>query len=208
MLHEFLSSFRREGDRRNVYKNVHFGSETILGMITGSRYLSLLVSLLGPSVAIENTFLIWKDAGDDFSVPWHQDGINNGLRLNPGNSVSLVVAMTACTVASGTIEVYPGSHKNDFLPFGVDPGAGSSVNGSPLSTAVPPPSDGAIAVPLAAGQACLFDVRLLHRSGINSTASARVALNIRFVGAHGIEFMADAHGPLVWVAGSQSRGAV
>jgi ectoine hydroxylase-related dioxygenase (phytanoyl-CoA dioxygenase family) len=117
-------------------------------------------------------------------VPWHQDGVNDRVELDPARSVTVWAALTDATVDSGALEVVPGSWQAGYLPYRREDGPDRDRprhRGRALQTDVPPDSPTTVLVPVPAGQALLMDVRLLHRSGPNTASWPRVGLNLRYV---------------------------
>lgn len=137
-----------------------------------------LTAILGDAVAVENTFLIDKQPGEDFTIPPHQDGINDDLELDPARSLSVWLALTDAPTAAGCLELVPGSHLGGYLPY-TRPATGAR---RPLTIADGhvPPAAAFAPVPVSVGQAIVFDVRLVHRSGRNTTKRPRIGLNIRY----------------------------
>lgn len=96
----------------------------------------------------------------------------------------------SATPATGCLHIAPGSHTLGYLPHELEDHpdqhdrqqhgrqrgrAGQAV------LADPGPCQNAAPVPIAAGNAIVFDVALLHRSGTNTGDRVRIGLNIRYV---------------------------
>ncbi|WP_232792387.1 phytanoyl-CoA dioxygenase family protein [Actinacidiphila yeochonensis] len=146
-------------------------------------------SVIGPAVAVENTFLVITGSGHPFEIPWHQDGIGQRVELDPARSVSAWLALTDTGVDNGCLQVLPGSHRRGYLPYAAEAPMGAAPGQAPQAqgTTNVPDSGNAVPLPLRAGHAFLFDVRLLHRSGSAGREGARVGLNVRYLapgGAH------------------------
>ncbi len=142
--------------------------------------LDHVAELLGPDIAVENSFLITKRPGLPFAVPPHQDGVNDAIELDPARAVSVWLALTAAPNTAGCLEVVPGSHRHGYLPYTREPGPGPRRALTIAPGALPPPA-AFTPVPVSAGEAVIFDVRLIHRSGPNTTNRPRLGLNIRYV---------------------------
>lgn len=164
-----------------VVLNPHLTLPEINVVVRNPQIIEAVSALIGPDVGIEGTFLMTKMPGIDFEVPWHQDGISAPFELDPERSVTLWAALTDATVANGTLRVIPGSHRHGYLGTRYDQDAAGEGRGKPLRTDVPAGSPDPIVVPVAAGQALLLDVRLLHASPSNTGTTARVGLNVRYV---------------------------
>ncbi|MEU3455296.1 phytanoyl-CoA dioxygenase family protein [Micromonospora sp. NPDC006766] len=149
-------------------------------LVRAPAIVAAVADVIGPEIALEGGFLLSKPPGGDFRVPWHQDGVNDRIELDPTRSVTVWAALTDATAASGALEVVPGSWRAGYLPYRREDTTGGQ-RGRALHTDVPPDSPDPVLVPVNAGQALLMDVRLLHRSGSNTTSGHRVGLNLRYV---------------------------
>lgn len=176
-----LAEYR--SDSREVVKNVHLSHEWAQAAVRAPRLLSAVRGLLGDSVAVENTFLVIKWPGRSFSIPWHQDGINDGLVLDPGRSVAAWLALTDALPDMGCLRVVPGSPARGYMPYEAEPATGAT-RGRALGVVLPP---GSVVrpVPVRAGDGLLMDPRLLHSSGPNLSDQPRIGLNIRYVAPDG-----------------------
>ncbi|WP_189492099.1 phytanoyl-CoA dioxygenase family protein [Streptomyces antnestii] len=86
------------------------------------------------------------------------------------------------TIFNGCLQVIPGSHTAGCLDHAHEDS--SAHRGKTLGVKGMPngPHERSVWLPLNAGQACLMDVRLVPRSDSNNTtAGARIGLNIRYV---------------------------
>ncbi|RLU82056.1 phytanoyl-CoA dioxygenase [Streptomyces griseocarneus] len=173
---------------REVVKNPHATMAWARQAVRSPALVEEVAGLLGGSVAVENTFLILKPPSSAFTVPWHQDGINERLQLDPGLAVTAWLSISGADADNGAVAVLPGSHTAGWRPFTADAATGpeGSGRGRPLVIAEPSDADQACVVAVPAGEALLMDVRLLHRSGPNTTARHRIALNIRYVAPGGV----------------------
>jgi hypothetical protein len=89
--------------------------------VCSAALLGAVHAVIGPDVAVENTFLVVKWPGSDFEIPWHQDGIDRRIELDPDRSVSAWLAVTDATVSTGCLEVIHGSQRLGYLPYGPSP---------------------------------------------------------------------------------------
>ncbi|MEV0759596.1 phytanoyl-CoA dioxygenase family protein [Nocardia sp. NPDC050435] len=165
-----------------VMRNPHLDHAWAVEIATHPVIAGPVRQLLGPAAAIENTFLLIKwphgQVSDDFAVPPHQDGTNKDMELDPARAVACWVAISDASTEAGGIEAVPGSHAWGYLPHEYGP---PTRRGRGL-TAADAVDDWVryTAMPMSAGQALHFDVRLLHRSGPNTTDHPRIGLNIRY----------------------------
>lgn len=187
---ELLAAHRAEA--REVMRNPHLDHEWAEAIVRAPRLLAAVQGVIGPDVAVENTFLVMKWPGADFEVPWHQDGTNARLELDPYRSVAAWVALTDADETTGCLHVVPESQRAGYLPYEVEPDKGAA-RGRALGVRV---DDSVIRVPVPvqAGHGVLMDTRLLHCSHSNTGAGARIGLNIRYVAPGGIR-MRDGSSP-------------
>ncbi|MFF3909796.1 phytanoyl-CoA dioxygenase family protein [Streptomyces sp. NPDC001848] len=180
------------GTAPEVLRNPHVDQEWAQAIVRAARLLNAVRDVIGPNVAVENMFLVVKWPGRDFEVPWHQDGINDRLELDPERSVAVWVALTDTDTESGCLHVVPGSQRAGYLPYEAEPDTGAA-RGRALGIRVGDSIQG-VAVPVRAGSGLLMDTRLLHCSHSNAGDGARVGLNIRYV-APGAVSMRDGSSP-------------
>lgn len=178
----------------NVTANPHLTESWARRLVTYTPLLQSVCDLIGPEIAVENTYLMVKHPGDGFAVPPHQDGINGRIELDPARSVAVWLAITETTLGNGCLEVQYGSQQRGYVPY-------HRADDGPLTIDT---DDSAPFVPveLSPGQACVLDVRLVHRSGPNTTTRARIGLNIRYVAPGGMQVRDGATPPALFpVAG-------
>lgn len=176
---EIIAEHRAE--QTEVVRDAHLRFDWAAHAVRSPELLRTVPETTGGAVAVEKTFLMVKWPGRDFPVPWHQDGTNPRIRLDPELSVAAWLAMTDATTVSGCLQVVPGSHATGYPDYvredsSARRGKALGVRGMPNG-----PHERAVWLPLNAGQACLMDVRLIHRSDSNTTAAARIGLNVRYV---------------------------
>ncbi|SEM69798.1 phytanoyl-CoA dioxygenase family protein [Streptacidiphilus jiangxiensis] len=175
---ELVSRYRAQ--RREIAKNPHLDQEWAREAVRAPGLLDAVTELLGPDVAVENTFLVIKWPGRPFVVPWHQDGTGKNVELDPARSVAAWLALTDAANDSGGLLIIPGSHQGGYLPVAKEPETGASRGRADTSQGVTG-AERAVPLRVRAGSAVLMDSRLVHCSGSNRSAGARVALNIRYV---------------------------
>ncbi|MGW8355204.1 phytanoyl-CoA dioxygenase family protein [Streptomyces wedmorensis] len=175
------AAYRADGTE--VVRNPHLTAEWARHAVRSPALLSAVRRALGPDIAVENTFLVIKWPGRPFEVPWHQDGINDRIVLDPRRSVAAWLALTDADETTGCLRVFPGSQRRGYLPYDAEPDA-RAARGRALGIAGIDPSE-ARPLPSQAGDGCLMDVRLVHGSASNTGAGVRIGLNIRFVAPGG-----------------------
>ena len=180
------------GTEREIVRNPHLDEEWAQAIVRAPRLLNAVRDLIGPDVAVENSFLVIKWPGRNFEVPWHQDGINDRLELDPGRSVAAWLAITDAPPESGCLQVVPGSQRYGYQPYEVEAATGAA-RGRALGVRVDEGEHG-VPVPVRAGSGLLMDTRLIHSSPSNRGSGIRVGLNVRFV-APGAVRMRDGSSP-------------
>ncbi|KAJ1637634.1 hypothetical protein T492DRAFT_951220 [Pavlovales sp. CCMP2436] len=129
-----------------------FGSE---GVLADVRLVSLLKRLLGAKVRVETAGTVLAEPGAGLQR-WHQDAPHlfaTGPHL-PAHFVAVFVPLCDVTLENGPTEFRVGSHvKANILQ---------------------PPAQ--LALPCPVGSLLLFDGRVLHRGGANSSAGEREIL--------------------------------
>ncbi|MGH8895530.1 MAG: phytanoyl-CoA dioxygenase family protein [Egibacteraceae bacterium] len=183
-----------------VIRNPHLECGWARRAVTSMRLLDVVQQLIGPAVAVENTFLVIKWPGTAFAVPVHQDGINDRIVLDPARSLAVWLAVTEATSENGCLEVVAGSQAAGYRPYGRAE-EGSTGGGRPLAARTEGLAHGFTRVVLGTGRACAMDVRLLHRSGPNRAAQPRIGLNIRYVAPGGMQMRDGSDPSLLVVAG-------
>lgn len=153
-------------------------SEAVRRFATQGRHVDAVIDLLGPNVALTHQQFVTKlPDGDDTTseISLHQD--NGYGRLDPPTDVTVWVALHDTDESNGCLVVIPGSHE-----LGVLEHARARVNPFLREVGVDP--DGAIAVPMKAGEAIAFTGQTVHGSGPNLTDRARVGLFVRYCEPH------------------------
>ncbi|MGY2062023.1 phytanoyl-CoA dioxygenase family protein, partial [Nocardia gipuzkoensis] len=103
-LGNYLATLHR-GECREIIRNPHTTALWAHAAVNAPAVTALVRSWLGTDVAVENSFLVIKWPGTDFTVPIHQDGIDDDIELDPAQSVSCWVAISDADEASGCLEV-------------------------------------------------------------------------------------------------------
>jgi hypothetical protein len=121
---ELVAALR--GDRTEIVRNPHREHDWAKAAVRSPRLIAAVQDVLGPAVAVENTFLVAKWPGSPFLVPWHQDGTDARIELDPLRSVSAWLAVTEATTANGCLEVVHGSQRLGYLPVEKEPDQGAA----------------------------------------------------------------------------------
>ncbi|MFG2525999.1 phytanoyl-CoA dioxygenase family protein [Streptomyces sp. NPDC048527] len=191
---------RHQAAGTEVARNPHLAEEWAQSVVRAPLVINAVRDLLGPDIAVENTFLVIKWPGRDFEVPWHQDGINDRLVLDPQRSLAVWLALTDAPLDGGCLHLIPGAQQPGYLSYDVELDGGAA-RGRALGVRI---NDGARGVPVArpAGSGLLMDTRLVHCSHANRGQSPRVGLNIRYVAPDAVEMRDGTSPSLVPVCGT------
>ncbi|MEU6628488.1 phytanoyl-CoA dioxygenase family protein [Streptomyces parvus] len=167
-----------------IVPNPHLTQDWANAIVRSPLLLDSVRAAIGPNVAVENTFLVMKWPGTEFTVPWHQDGIGSRVELDPRRSLAAWIAISDAPAAAGCLDVIAGSHLRGYLPHAPEADTGQERG---RADAVSEEPEGLpVSIPVKAGKALLMDTRLLHRSCPNTTDRVRIALNVRYVAPDGI----------------------
>lgn len=140
---------------------------------TRGPHLAAVERLLGPNICLTHQQFVTKlpDGHDQSSeIPFHQD--NGYGRLEPMTDVTVWLPLVDTDETNGCLWVVPGSAGRGLLAHGA-----AQVN--PVLREAPEVA-GAVALPLAAGEAVAFSGLTLHGSGPNRSSRARPALFVRY----------------------------
>ena len=139
--------------------------------------LDAVEDLIGPDILCWTTHWFIKEARSPHYVSWHQD--SNYWGLETDGLVSVWLAVSPATLASGCLRLLPGSHKAPAMPH-VDTWhehnmltRGQTIEGVDESKAV--------SLELAPGEVAIFDYRLAHASDPNTTDDRRIGIGIRYI---------------------------
>ncbi|MEM7029223.1 MAG: phytanoyl-CoA dioxygenase family protein [Chloroflexota bacterium] len=129
---------------------------------------------IGLNVSIFRAMFMNKPANKGTVLPWHQDvGTGWGIDSNPITTVW--TALDDASVATGCMQIVPGSHKLGIL----NEGHYTSEDDQAMYCT----PDKVIDLEVKAGEAILLHNWLLHRSGINKTDQARRAFSVTYMDA-------------------------
>ena len=157
--------------------------------------------LIGPNILCWSTDWWIKEAHSKSFVSWHQDSQYWGLDTR--RLVTVWVALSPSTAASGCMRVLPGSHEGPDLPheetFHDDNmlTRGQSIHGIDESKTVN--------LEVMTGQAAVFAFRIAHASHPNQSDDRRIGLAIRFIPPDARQVRSD-HDTAALVRGEDTAG--
>lgn len=167
---ELAAAGRRQVNRIEYLRPFHPG---LAGLMGDPRLLRPVEAILGEPPALLKDKINLKLPGGSGFAP-HQDAQAGWDRWAPYH-VTAVVAIDAADLENGCLEVAPGRHREGLLGERWRPLEGPSLDGLAFEP-----------VPMAPGDALLFDSFLPHRSGPNRSDRPRRILYVTWQGrSHG-----------------------
>lgn len=172
---------KRETDPRLndiMYYKSHIAIQWFAELCRHPKILDAAESLLGPNLLLWNSSFLPKAPHSKTWFTWHQDATYWGLE--PPRILSVWLAVAATTSENGCLRVIPGSQRLGQLPHEntFDPTVGLP-RGQRVTSELD--ESQAIELPLAAGEASLHDVLVVHGSGSNQTDDWRLGCNMTFL---------------------------
>jgi hypothetical protein len=134
--------------------------------------------ILGPDLMVWSASIFDKAPKSEKIVSWHQDLTYWGL--DSDDEVTVWVALTPVTQASGCMWFVPGSHKRQAVQH-IDTFAENNLLSRGQEIAVEVNEGEGVPVELRPGQASMHHGHLFHSSGPNTTALRRTAPAIRYI---------------------------
>ena len=100
-----------EGKRPEQMDVPHFENPFLFKYLTHPRVLDVIERFIGPDIVLWSSHFISKRSSDGLAVPWHQDGVYWGKRLEPMCVITMWLAVDESLVTNGCMRVIAGSHK-------------------------------------------------------------------------------------------------
>ena len=129
---------------------------------------------IGENVSIFRSMFMNKPANGGTELPWHQD-VGSGWGLDSDPTTTVWTALDDASVATGCMQIVPGSHKLGILNQGHFASKEDRIAYCS--------KDQIIDLIVPAGEAVLIHNWTLHRSGINKTDNPRRAFSIAYMDA-------------------------
>jgi len=147
-------------------------------LATHPRVLDAVEDVLGPDVMLWDTKLFPKPAHSRSFVSWHQDGTYVGLEP-ADETLTAWVALSDSMPESGCMRVIPGSHKLGQLQHNATYADGNLLLNGQVIDGID--GEGAVDIPLRAGEMSMHHMMLVHGSLPNSSDKKRVGISINYV---------------------------
>lgn len=151
---------------------------TFDSLIRHPTIIEFVSNILGDNLLVWSASLFSKKPNSPQIVSWHQDLTYWGL--DDAEEVTVWVALSPATEASGCMRFVPGSHKERQVPHS-DTFAENNLLSRGQEIAVDVNEDDGVSVVLQPGQASMHHGHLFHSSGPNTTSVRRVGSAIRYI---------------------------
>lgn len=166
----------------------HLLFKWLADLIRQPQILDKVEGLIGPNILCWTTHWFIKEADSPNYVSWHQD--NNYWGLDTKDLVSVWVALSPATVASGCMRMLPGSHLQPTMPH-VDTSAEHNMLTRGQTIDVEIDESLAVDIELRTGDAALFAYEIAHASPPNTTDDRRIAVVLRYIPPTAKQVLAD-----------------
>ncbi len=164
----------------NTYKRVNAHCVMPLAAKIGQdpRILDVVEGILGPDILVYGVEFFIKEAHTSQIVSMHQDLTYWGLGAIDG-LVTMWLALSPATLASGCMDFVAGSHKNAILPHEDTFDANNLLSrGQEVKVDVAP--ENRVPIELMPGQISLHHGLTIHGSGPNTSDDRRIAAVVRY----------------------------
>ncbi|MDE0389420.1 MAG: phytanoyl-CoA dioxygenase family protein [Rhodospirillales bacterium] len=142
--------------------------------------LDPMEDLLGPNLLVWGVSLRLKEADGRTFAGWHQDTAYCDIKPIV---VIAALALSDCGEDAGCLRVIPGSHRGALLPHRENFGTDSLLTREQQIDA-PLDKSAAVSLPMAAGEAVLFNNAICHSSAPNRGDDRRIVFLIEYVPTH------------------------
>ena len=163
--------------QRDKRHRCHLLFPWIADIVRHPAILDAVEDVLGPNILCWNTNFFIKEAHDPSYVSWHQDATYWGLSSQDVTTVWL--ALSPANKQSGCMKFVAGSHTEQVAHADTFDERNLLTRGQEISVDVDEAD--AIYAELAAGQASLHHVLLVHGSAPNQSDDRRIGLAIRYI---------------------------
>ena len=170
-----------KGQRPERMNVPHFEHPYLFRYLAHPRVLDVIERFIGPNIVLWASHFISKRVSDGLAVPWHQDGVYWGQRLEPMRVVTMWLAVDESTVENGCMRVIAGSHHRHDLPYEAVEGDtylfGSEVAEQEID------DSRIVDLELAVGECHFHDAFTIHGSNLNTSQKRRCGYTMRYMPA-------------------------
>jgi len=171
-------------ERTRLLISTHLGLRWVYELASHPAILDAVERVLGPDLMIWDTHWFPKFPGDATYVSWHQDATYWGLQ--PPDVTTAWIALSTSDEQNGCLRVVPGTHTGDLLPQR-ETYAPSNMLSRGQEIAVEVDETRAVALVMQPGEFSLHHIGIVHGSGPNIGAEARIGLAVRFIAPHVVQ---------------------
>ena len=172
-----LEAVEAERGSMHYQFKIHTAMSSPYQLATLPGLLDLVEQLIGPDILLYNTTYIIKEAHTESHVSWHQDLTYWGL--NSDAQVSVWLALSDASEASGCMHMISGSHINGQQKHhNIEDVNNVLLNGQTVKDIDPSQS---VVASLTEGQASFHHGWTLHCSKPNVSDDHRIGLNIQYI---------------------------
>jgi ectoine hydroxylase-related dioxygenase (phytanoyl-CoA dioxygenase family) len=161
----------------NYRYKIHTALDFVYKLATNERLLDKIEELLGPNILIYNASFVIKEPNTKTHISWHQDLTYWGF--NDDKQVAAWVALSDASEESGCMHMIPESHKNGQIAHKFIADKNNLLHHGQTIENVS--EDGAVSLPLRAGEASLHHGWTMHTSYPNKSSDRRIGLNINYI---------------------------
>jgi ectoine hydroxylase-related dioxygenase (phytanoyl-CoA dioxygenase family) len=137
-------------------------------LVSSAALTDLCTDLIGPDVNLYWDQAVYKKPEKPRRVPWHQD--NGYTYIEPQAYLTVWVALTDATPENGCVQVLPDVHRSGTVAH----------RNTPIGYECCRDPEGAVEVPVRAGDAVVFSSLTPHATGRNTTDAVRRAYIVQF----------------------------
>jgi ectoine hydroxylase-related dioxygenase (phytanoyl-CoA dioxygenase family) len=169
------------GEAQSRFKiKAHLPFPWMHDLIRNEIMLDAVEDLIGPDILCWGSSFFTKQARDPRFVSWHQDSTYYGLR--PAETVTPWFAFSRSSVEAGCMRFVPGTHKMGLIEHAETADKHNLlVRGQTIAGV---DEDEAVDVELEPGQISIHHESVVHGSGANRSADARIGLSIHYIAPH------------------------
>jgi len=171
-----------ENKRPEQMDTPHFQHPFLFNYLAHPRVLDVIEQFIGPDIVLWSSHLISKRCNDGLAVPWHQDGVYWGNRLEPMDVITMWLAVDASQVENGCMRVIAGSHRDQDLRYQAVATRSENLFGSEVVTEDRDPSK-IVDLELAVGECHFHKAFTIHSSNANTSQQRRCGYTMRYMPA-------------------------
>ncbi|HEX9568528.1 MAG TPA: phytanoyl-CoA dioxygenase family protein [Rhodospirillales bacterium] len=193
---------RKHGDWYELSKGqkLYLLQTWVAELASHAAVLDAVEDVLGSDVMVWGTSLFVKEARDRAFVSWHQDSTYWGL--SKPDVVTVWIALSPATRASGCMKMIPSSHAWDQIPHRDTFDARNLLTrGQEIEVEVDEAN--AVFLELQPGEASLHNIRTVHGSEPNRADDRRIGVAVRYIAPHVQQMSAE--GDSAWLVRGVDR---